>query len=176
MLERIIGFANTLLENTRGGLIAGVGVAVLFWTVIKLLGNIETSFNDIWGIRTPRTMGRKFSDYLSVMLVCPLLLIMASGVTVLITNYVTLIVEHLSFLGPLAGAIILSLKILPYAVIWIVFTFMYFFMPNTKVTIKSALLAEPTTRAFPSTSSGPRTGTNTCASTSSKMAPTTTTS
>lgn len=141
VLEQIIGFANTLLDNTRGGLIAGVGIAVLFWTVIKLLGNIETSFNDIWGIKTPRTMGRKFSDYLSVILVCPFLLIMASSVTVLITNYVTLIVDSLSFLGPLAGAIILSLKILPYAVIWIVFTFMYFFMPNTKVTIKSALLA-----------------------------------
>ncbi len=141
VLEQIIGFANTLLDNTRGGLIAGVGIAVLFWTVIKLLGNIETSFNDIWGIKTPRTMGRKFSDYLSVILVCPFLLIMASSVTVLITNFVTLIVDSLSFLGPLAGAIILSLKILPYAVIWIVFTFMYFFMPNTKVTIKSALLA-----------------------------------
>ncbi len=120
VLERIIGFANTLLENTRGGLIAGVGVAVLFWTVIKLLGNIEKSFNDIWGINTPRTMGRKFSDYLSVMLICPFLLIMASSVTVLIANYVTLIVDSLSFLGPLAGGILLSLKILPYAFIWIV--------------------------------------------------------
>jgi len=141
VLEKIIAFANTLLANTRGGIIAGVGIGVLFWTVIKLLSNIENSFNDIWGIKTPRTMGRKFSDYLSMMLVCPLLLIMASSVTVLITSYVTLIVERLSFLGPLAGAIILSLKILPYGVIWIVFTFMYFFMPNTKVTIKSALLA-----------------------------------
>ncbi|NIO10147.1 MAG: YihY family inner membrane protein [Deltaproteobacteria bacterium] len=140
VLEKIIGFANSLLANTRGGVIAGVGVAVLFWTVIKLLGNIESSFNDIWGVKTSRTMGRKFSDYLSMMLVCPLLLIMASSVTVLITNYVTLIVERLSFLGPIAGLIIFSLKVLPYAVIWIVFTFMYFFMPNTKVTLKSALL------------------------------------
>ncbi|MFQ5930371.1 MAG: YhjD/YihY/BrkB family envelope integrity protein [Acidobacteriota bacterium] len=140
VLERIIGFANSLLANTKGGIIAGVGVAVLFWAVIKLLGNIESSFNDIWGVKTPRSVGRKFSDYLSVMLVCPLLLIMASSVTVLITNYVTVIVERLSFLGPLADVIILSLKILPYAVIWIVFTFLYFFMPNTKVTMKSALL------------------------------------
>ncbi len=141
VLEKIIGFANSLLASTRGGIIAGVGVTVLFWTVIKLLGSIENSFNDIWGIKISRTMGRKFSDYLSVMLICPLLLIMASSVTVLITNYVTLIVESLSFLGPLAGGIILTLKILPYAVIWIVFTFIYFFMPNTKVTLKSALLA-----------------------------------
>jgi len=141
VVERIIGFAQSLLDNTRGGLIAGVGIVVLFWTVIKLLGNIESSFNDIWGIKTPRTLGRKFSDYLSVMLVCPVLLIMASSVTVLITSQVTLLVEKLSFLGPLAELIILSLKILPYAVIWIVFTFIYFFMPNTKVKIKACLLA-----------------------------------
>ncbi len=139
--ERIISFARSLLENTQGGLIAGVGVVVLFWTVIKLLGNIESSFNDIWGIKTGRTLGRKFSDYLSVMFVCPILLIMASSVTVLITSRVTMIVEGLSFLGPLADVILLALKILPYAVIWIVFTFIYFFMPNTKVKMKACILA-----------------------------------
>lgn len=139
--EKVIGFAQSLLGNSRGGLIAGVGVAVLFWTVIKLLGNIESSFNNIWGIKTSRTWRRKFSDYLSVMLVCPVLLIMASSVTVLITSQVTLLVEKLSFLGPLADGIILTLKFLPYAVIWIVFTFLYFFMPNTKVKVKACLVA-----------------------------------
>jgi membrane protein len=137
--ERVIGFAQSLLENTKGGAIAGVGVVVLFWTVIKLLGNIETAFNDIWGVKTARPMGRKFADYLSVMMICPLLLIIASSVTVLITTRVAVMVERLSFLGYLADAIILFLKILPYGVIWLVFTFIYAFMPNTKVELKSAL-------------------------------------
>ena len=82
--ERIIGFAQSVLENTRGGAIAGVGIVLLFWTVIKVLGNIENSFNDIWGVKAPRTMGRKLTDYLSVMMICPILLIIASSMTVLL--------------------------------------------------------------------------------------------
>jgi membrane protein len=137
--ERIIGFAQSLLENTKGGAIAGVGIVVLFWAVVKVLGNIETSFNDIWGVKTARTMGRKLADYLSVMMICPVLIITASSVTVLVTTRVAVMVEQLSFLGYLADVIILFLKILPYGVIWLVFTFMYVFMPNTKVAFKSAL-------------------------------------
>ena len=138
---KIIGFAQSFLENTQGGVIAGVGIAILFWTVIKVLGNIESSFNDIWGIKKSRTLGRKFSDYLSIMLVCPILFIMSSSVTVLITSQVTLIIEKLAFLGPIGTLIITSLKILPYAVIWVMFTFIYIFMPNTKVNFRSGLMA-----------------------------------
>jgi membrane protein len=137
--ERIIGFAQSLLENTRGGAIAGVGIVLLLWTVIKVLGNIEKSFNDIWGVKTPRTMGRKLADYLSVMMICPVLIITASSLTVLVTTQVTVMVEQLAFLGYLGDLLILLLKILPYGVIWLVFTFIYVFMPNTKVELKSAL-------------------------------------
>ena len=137
--ERIIGFAQSLLQNTKGGAIAGVGIVLLFWTVIKVLGNIEKSFNDIWGVKTPRTMGRKLADYLSVMMICPVLLIAASSVTVLLTTQITVMLERLSFLGYLADVLIVFLKILPYGVIWLVFTFIYVFMPNTKVELKSAL-------------------------------------
>lgn len=137
--ERIIGFAQSFLENTKGGAIAGVGIVVLFWTIIKVLGNIESSFNDIWGVKTPRTLGRKLADYLSVMMICPVLIILAGSVTVLLTTRVTSMLEQLSFLGYLANVLIAVLKLLPYGVIWLVFTFIYVFMPNTKVELKSAL-------------------------------------
>lgn len=137
--ERIIGFAQSFLENTKGGAIAGVGIVLLFWTVIKVLGNVEKSFNDIWGVKTARAMGRKFADYLSIMMICPVLLIIASSVTVLLTTQVSGILERLSFLGYLADVLIWLLKIVPYGVIWLVFTFIYAFMPNTKVELKSAL-------------------------------------
>jgi membrane protein len=139
--ERIIGFAQSLLANTRGGAIAGVGIVVLFWTIIKVLGNIERSFNDIWGVTTQRTMGRKFADYLSVMMICPVLLIIASSATVLVSTQISLMLERLSFLGYVADVLIGLLKFLPYAVLWLVFTFIYMFMPNTKVEVKSALWA-----------------------------------
>jgi membrane protein len=137
--ERILGFARSMLENTKGGAIAGVGVAVLLWTVVKLLGNIERSFNDIWGIKKARTIGRKLADYLSVMMICPVLFIMAGSVTVLLTTRITQMVEKLTFLGYAAGAIIFLLELVPYVVIWVLFTFVFMFMPNTKVQLKSAL-------------------------------------
>jgi membrane protein len=137
--ERVISFAQSLLENTKGGAIAGVGIVVLFWTVVKVLGNIEASFNDIWEVKTARNFARKFADFLSVMTICPILLIAASSVTVLVITQVTAIVERLSFLGYLAQLILLLLKILPYAFVWLLFTFIYVFMPNTKVGFKSAL-------------------------------------
>ncbi|MBU1087803.1 MAG: YihY family inner membrane protein [Candidatus Omnitrophica bacterium] len=139
-ITRVIGFAQVLLDNTQGGMIAGIGVAVLFWTVIKVLGNIEKSFNDIWGIKTSRSMGRKFSDYLSIMLICPLLFIISSSVTVLIASQIRLIVEKIAFLGVFSPLILLSLKILPFIVIWVLFSFIYVFMPNTKVYLKSAFV------------------------------------
>jgi membrane protein len=137
--QQILGFAQSLLENTKGGAIAGVGIVLLFWTVIKVLGNIEKSFNDIWGVKTARTMGRKLADYLSVMMICPVLIILASSLTVLLTTQVSSMLERMSFLGYVADVLIGLLKILPYAVLWFVFTFIYVFMPNTKVELKSAL-------------------------------------
>jgi membrane protein len=75
------------------------------------------------------------------MLVCPILFIMSSSITVVITSQVMLIVEKLAFLGPVGGLIIASLRILPYAVIWVMFTFIYIFLPNTKVNFRSGLMA-----------------------------------
>jgi membrane protein len=137
---RIIEYAHTFLENTKGGIIAGVGVAVLFWAVVRLMGNIEKSFNDIWGVRKGRSLGRKFSDYLSLMIIAPLLFVMASSATVLITSQVTVLtdkVEILASAGPLVPGL---LKLLPYGAVWILFTLLYVLMPNTTVRIKSGLL------------------------------------
>ena len=141
VLTQVITFANSLLENTKGGLIAGIGIAALFWAVIKVLGNIEVSFNDIWGIKEPRTLGRKLSDYLSTVLICPVLIIMSSSVTVFVTTQITLITNKVSLLGIFSPLIFFMLKLLPYGMIWVLFTFIYIFMPNTKVNFKSGLLA-----------------------------------
>ena len=139
--EKVISFANSLLENVHGGFIAGIGVAFLFWTIIKVLSNIENSFNDIWGVKTPRSIGRKFSDYLSMMLVCPFLLVMASSITVIISSQVRVIVQKIPFFNALGPFIFELLKLLPYCTIWLMFTFVFIFMPNTKVKLKYGLLA-----------------------------------
>ena len=141
VMIQVINFAQSLLENTKGGFVAGIGLAILFWTVIKVLGNIEQSFNDIWGVKKSRTWGRKFSDYLSFMLVGPLLFILSSSTTLFITTQVTFITEKFALLGPVSSIIFLALKILPYCMVWFLFTFAYIFIPNIKVRLTSGLLA-----------------------------------
>lgn len=141
IITNMINFSSSLIESTKGGVVAGVGVAVLFWTVIKVLGNIEQSFNDIWGIKGMRSLMRRFADYLSVMLICPVLLILAGSVTVFINTQAALITQKMVILGVFAPLIHFVLGFLPYTVIWAVFTFIYIFIPNTKVNLKSGILA-----------------------------------
>lgn len=139
-LLQVIGFANNMLENTKGGLIAGLGVILLFWTVIKVLDNVEKSFDDIWGVKKGRSLGRKVSDYLSLMLICPFLIIASSGVTVFLGTQIANLMQKLTFLGPLEGLVLWGLGLLPYMMIWVLFTFIYIFMPNTRVNFVSGLV------------------------------------
>lgn len=141
ILANVIQFSHSLLQNTQGGLIAGVGLIILFWSVLKVLGQIENSFNDIWGIKERRTIGRMFGDYLSLMLICPVVIIISGSVTVFITTQVTLITEKVAILGNLSFLVFPLLKLLPYTLLWGLFTFLYIFMPNTKVRFSSGLFA-----------------------------------
>ena len=81
----IISFANSALENVKGGIIAGIGIAVLILLIIGLLGNIEKSFDEIWGVRQSRTLGRRLSNYLSILFVAPILFIISSSITIFIS-------------------------------------------------------------------------------------------
>jgi membrane protein len=135
--NKVIAFSNSLLDKTSGGVIAGVGVVFLFWTIISLLSNIENSFNDIWGVVKPRAFGRKFSDYLVTMLVCPILLAVAGGATIFLTGQIETLTDKIPVLKSFGPAFWLVMKLLPYLTIWISFTF----MPNTKVRFLSGLIA-----------------------------------
>jgi len=141
VLAGVIDSANNLLENARGGVVAGVGVLLLLWTVIKVLGNIEKSFNDIWGVKKPRTFARKLSDYLSLMVICPILFVVSSSATVFIAGQVRAITERIALLGAISPLIFAALRLLPYCAIWILFVSIYIFMPNTKVNLRSGVLA-----------------------------------
>jgi membrane protein len=140
VLNQIISFSNSLLEQTQGGLIAGIGMLVLFWSVLKVLGHIEMALNDIWGIKESRSWGRKFSDYLSIMLISPLLVLMSGSATVFIKTQVTQVTQKVELLGVISPLIFLLLKFTPYVLIWTLFTILYVIMPNTKVNFKAGLL------------------------------------
>lgn len=122
----IKGFALDYLDNTKKGAIAGVGVAVLLWSIMKILGNIERSFNDIWDVKQARSFFRKFTNYLSFMIVATILLVASSGFMVFITSKI-----QVFYLGKVATPIINWSA--PIIMTWTVFTLMFLVMPNTKV-------------------------------------------
>jgi membrane protein len=140
VILRATTWAHSLLESTKGGVIAGIGILLLFWTIIQVLANVEKAFNQIWGIRRPRSFARKISDYLSATLVCPVLLLVSSTVTVVIAGGVRHIIEKIDLLGTVGPAIFFVLRCVPYGVIWVLFTFIYIFMPNTRVRFGSGLV------------------------------------
>ena len=140
VLNQIISFSHSLLEQTQGGIIAGIGLLVLFWSVLKVLGHIEMALNDIWEIKEHRSWGRKFSDYLSIMLISPILILMSSSVTVFITTQVENITQRVALLGVFSPFITFLLNLMPYVLIWILFTILFIVMPNTKVNFKAGLV------------------------------------
>ena len=130
-----------MLANTQGGLVAGVGVILLFWTIIKVLGNIESSFNDNLVSKKERTLARKIADYLSVMLVAPVLLVLSGSVTVFISTQLAGITKRIDVLGVLGPLVVLFLEITPFVIMWVLFAFFYIFMPNRQVNRKSGFVA-----------------------------------
>ncbi len=120
---------------------AGVGVVILFWTVIKLLGNIEHSFNHIWGVEKARTIKRKFADYLSVMLICPLLVVMSGSLTIYLSTQLEKAGNENAAIGTISHALQYVIGFLPLVVLCAVFTFLYMFFPNTKVRFYAGMIS-----------------------------------
>ena len=137
---QLISFSHNLLNQAKGGLIAGVGIVLLFWTVISIMGKIEESLNEIWEIKKSRTLIRKFSDYITMMVLGPVLLIISSSATILVASQVKVIVNKIAVLGVFSKVIFILLNLLPYASIWVLFTMLYLIMPNTKIAVRSAIL------------------------------------
>ena len=138
--NQIISFSHSLLENVKGGLIAGVGVILLFWTVISILGKIEESFNAIWEVKKSRTLLRKFSDYLTMMVLAPILFVISSSITVVIASQVKMIAQKIAFLGAFSYIVLFLLNLLPYLSIWVLLIILYLMMPNTRIPLRSGIL------------------------------------
>ena len=141
VIAKAIEFAKSVLENAQGGVMAGVGIIVLFWSVLKVMGHIESAFNHIWEIQSNRSWGRKFSDYLAITIVSPILVILSSSATVFIRTQVEQFAAKIPFFGYISSGIFFMLRFTPYFLIWVLFTLIYLIMPNTKVSLKAGLLA-----------------------------------
>ena len=129
----IIGF----VEKIEVGILGSLGVGLLFYTVISMLQKIESSFNFVWRIETSRKLGQRFGEYLSVIIVGPVLVFSALGVTASVMN--SQILAALGTIEPFGALIFMFGQLLPYMLIIGAFTFFYAFIPNTKVSFRAAL-------------------------------------
>lgn len=137
----VVQFANQALENTKGGLFTGIGIVILVWSVIRVLGSTELAMNRIWGVRKGRTVVKKFTDYLSIIFIAPILVILVSSMNVFLSSNLQEIATEGGFLGYAGSAVNALLNIVPYLLIWLLFIFLYMFMPATPVKFRYAFLA-----------------------------------
>jgi membrane protein len=136
VINWVIQLANTLLNKTKSGVIAGVGLAILFWAVIRLIMNMENAFNDIWEVKRGRSFTRKISDYTAIIIVSPIIFVFSIAITVYFATRLqsTFISGYLKYLNHF-------LNLLPYLLLWILFTILYKALPNTKVKFSTAIPA-----------------------------------
>ncbi|HEV8343263.1 MAG TPA: YihY/virulence factor BrkB family protein [Candidatus Binatia bacterium] len=133
VVAQIIGYIDRTNVTTLGAL----GLAGLIGTAISVIGNIELSLNRIWGVQRTRSLGRKFSDYLSVLLTFPILIVAALGLTSSIQS--TTLVRAIAQIPGMSYVLLLLALLGPFFLIWIALTFLYSYLPNTNVPLRSAL-------------------------------------
>ena len=138
---QLISFAQNMLDSTKGGVVAGIGTVVLFWAVISVISNIEESFNYIWKISKGRSLSRKFSDYLSLMLLAPVVLIASGSITVFLKTKVTWLMTIIQLPEYGIWLVIKALGLLPLLLMIGLFTFTFIFMPNHKVNVRAGIIA-----------------------------------
>lgn len=134
VVNRVLSYIN----NTNMGSVGAIGLAALLFTAISMLGSIEEAFNVAWGVTETRSFYRKFSDYLSVLLSAPLLLLAATSITgTLQSKWLVGWILERTYLGDL---FFFGLRLTPYLSVWIALLLLYSFIPNTRVRLPSALL------------------------------------
>lgn len=134
LAEQILGF----VDNMKVGVLGSVGLALLVYTVISLVQKIERSFNMIWRVPDMRSISQRFSNYLSVIMVGPLLMVSAIGVSA--TIFSSTMVQALIEIEPFGAIILFISRFTPFLLVVGAFTFVYVFIPNTRVQVKHALV------------------------------------
>ena len=133
LTDQIISF----VDNVKGSVLGGIGLLLLVYTVVSMVQKVEHSFNWIWQVKQARSLARRFSDYLSVILVGPILMIAAVGMIGSVSS--NALVQKLTSIEPFGTTIVLAGRLMPIVLVSFVFAFVYVFVTNTKVKISTAL-------------------------------------
>jgi len=135
--EEISGKIINFVDNVKAGVLGVIGLLVLLYAVVSLVQKLESGLNYIWRVREVRTLGERFSHYLSVLLIGPVLLILALAITATASSHT--MAQHIKDIAPLGPLLIVGIKLLPYLLVIAAFTFIYAFVPHTHVQFRSAL-------------------------------------
>jgi membrane protein len=127
-----------LVDNVKGSVLGGVGLAIFLYTAISTVQKVEESFNYVWYVSKPRSFARRFTEYSVVLLVGPMLMVTAIGILTTIQS--ATVVQYILNNEALGPVVVLMGKLVPYLLVSGVFTFLYMFMPNTKVNFTAALV------------------------------------
>ena len=138
VVNTVLEFADSTIKNARGGLLAGIGFIVMLWSSMNMIVQIEECFNAIWKAKSRRSWSRRFADYLSVMLVVPVLLFLSTSLTVTFKYYLSSVTDEIPVLREITPLIF---NLIPYMLVWILFVVLYMVMPNVKVRFAPALIA-----------------------------------
>ena len=128
----------SFVDNVKGGVLGSLGLMFLLYTLITTVEKVEESFNFVWRVEKPRSFGRRFSEYVSVMVVGPAVIVTALGLIAAVES--TSFIQSLSHYRPFDTILLVLSAITPYLLVSAVFTFMYGFVPNTKVRLRAALI------------------------------------
>lgn len=135
-VDTIIQLTDSYLAHAQSGVFIGVGLIVLLWAIITLTSNIELTFNQIWQVKKQRSAFRKITDYFSIFLLLPIVIVVSGGLSIFMTT----------MLKNLEGYLILSsfakfmVSTIPFIFTGFMFTGLYIFMPNTQVLFKNAIV------------------------------------
>ncbi len=132
-----MNFVDSYLSQSSEGVFLGVGIVFLLWTMISLLGNVEDTFNLIWGVKQGRSFGRKITDYTAMLLILPVLMICSGGISLLLSSTLQAILSF-DFLSPVASWILEGAS---WIFTWLFFAALYILIPNTKVKFTNAFVA-----------------------------------
>jgi membrane protein len=126
------------VDNVSSGVLGSLGLVFLLYTVISMVQKVEESFNFVWRVEQPRSFARRFSEYVSVMVVGPALIVAAVGLIATFGNIAA--VKTLARYEPFGSLLVTLGHLTPYILVTAVFTFMYAFVPNTQVRLRPALI------------------------------------
>ncbi len=141
VMQWVMNVAGKALEHTQGGVIAGFGIVLLIWSVIRMLSSTELAMNRIWGVKKGRGLVKKFTDYMSILFIAPILIVLISSMNVFMMSSLQSYAVDEGILSYASVALKALLALIPYVLVWFLFVFLYMFMPTTPVKFKYALLA-----------------------------------